>query len=222
MFPVFLAYLIFEAIEEFCLYALDVIPSVSNTTFWSAFCVGRVAEGLLKFAVIGEIFRRLSSPWATLGRLGYRLVTGIGGGLVVCAALAAAYTPIDNPQFAIVSRAHVLEQTFYIIQSGLVLFLFVFASHFKLTWDSRSFGIALGFGVLSCEHLATWAVMASGALLDKRHLLDFLNATTYHLCVLIWFYFLLLPEKKPAMSEVSLPENNLAVWNRELERLLQQ
>ena len=64
--------------------------------------------------------------------------------------------------------------------------------------------------------------MANAELsLHQRTLLDFLNMATYHVCVLIWFYYLLIPEKSAATA-VSLPENNLAIWNRELERLLQQ
>ena len=43
---------------------------------------------------------------------------------------------------------------------------------------------------------------------------------TYHVCVLIWFYYLLVPQKIPAKPVVPLPENNLDVWNRELERLV--
>jgi hypothetical protein len=46
---------------------------------------------------------------------------------------------------------------------------------------------------------------------------------TYHLCVLIWFYYVLVPQRVAAKPPLApLPENNLAVWNRELERLLQQ
>jgi hypothetical protein len=55
-----------------------------------------------------------------------------------------------------------------------------------------------------------------------RNLLNFLNMATYHACVLIWFYYLLLPQKSATTSAVSLPENTLAIWNRELERLLEQ
>jgi hypothetical protein len=44
---------------------------------------------------------------------------------------------------------------------------------------------------------------------------------TYHACVLIWFYYLLTPEKRTVHAQPSLPENNLEIWNRELERLLQ-
>lgn len=221
LFPIFFAYTIFEALEEFTLYGLDLAPSVSYGTFWIAACIGLVVEGFLKLALIGELFRQLVARWSALAAVGSRLFTGLAAILVVLATLAAAYAPVDNPQVAIISRAHVLEQTFYIVQSGLVLFLFIFVAHFKLAWDPRTFGIAVGFAVIVCERLATWAVMANGGLLDRRYLLDFLNMTTFHVGILIWFYFLLVPQKMAATSAVRLPEHNLDAWNRELERLLQ-
>ncbi len=42
---------------------------------------------------------------------------------------------------------------------------------------------------------------------------------TYHVCVLIWFYYLLVPQKSAAASAAPVPENSLAIWNQELERL---
>jgi hypothetical protein len=221
LFPVFLTYLLYEAVEEFTLYALDILPSVTWETFWRAYCLGLIVESLILFALVGELFSHLASSWPAVAKLGNRLVSSAGVVLVLLATLAAAYAPIDNPQHAIISRAHILEQTLYIIQSGLILFLFLFATYFRLSWDRRTFGILLGFGILSCEHLASWAVMANGLLPDRRYLLDILNMATYHACVLIWFYYLLVPEKKATTSTVPLPENNLGVWNRELERLLQ-
>jgi hypothetical protein len=222
LFPVFFAYLIFEAIEEFTLYFLDVLPSVSGETFWSTLVVGRIVEGLLKIALIGELFRHLVGQWPAVATTGNRISRALAATLVVLAVLAAAYAPIDNPQFAIISRSHLIDQTFYIVQTGLILFLFAFAAYFKLAWDNRTFGIALGFAVVVCEHMAAWAVMAGGAVIDHRNLIDVLNMATYHVCVLIWFYYLLIPQRVATTSAVSLPENNLAIWNRELERLLQQ
>ena len=221
LFPVFLAYLVFEAIEEFTLYILDVLPAVSGETFWWAYSIGLILEGFIKLAVIGELFSRLLRPWPVIARVGGRLITGIGAGLVLFATLAAALVVPDNAHWFI-SGPHILQQTFYIVDCGLLLFLFSFAAYFKLAWDNRIFGIALGIGVLSCEHLASWAVMANGGLLDKRHLLDLLNMATYHACVLIWFYYFLVPQKSATTSVVSLPEHNLAAWNQELERLLHQ
>jgi hypothetical protein len=107
------------------------------------------------------------------------------------------------------------------IECGLILFLFLFTACFKLTWDRATLGIGLGRGISSSVHLATWAIAANGGLPHGRPLLDVLNTATYHLCVLIWFYYFLVPQKSSTTSAVPLPENNLDVWNRELERLLQ-
>ncbi|MFZ0996622.1 MAG: hypothetical protein WAO17_00325, partial [Candidatus Sulfotelmatobacter sp.] len=131
-FPVFLTYLIFEAVEEFTLYGLDVLPSVSPQVFWRAYCAGRIIEGLVKFAVIGELFFHLLRRWPALAKLGNRLLRGTGAVLVLLATLAAIFAPIDDPKFSLVSRAHILQQTLYVVQCGLILFLFLFAAHFRL------------------------------------------------------------------------------------------
>jgi len=222
LYPVFLAYLLYEAVEEFTLYAMDILPSVTWETYWRALCIGLVIKSLLRFAVVGELFSHLVGAWPAVARLGNRLVSGTGVVLVLLATLAAAYAPIDNPRHAIISREHILEQTLYIIQCGLVVFLFLFAAYFHLSWSRRAFGILLGFAILFSEHMAVWAVAANGFLFERRQVLDFANMATYHACVLIWFYYLLVPEKTITKSAVPLPEHNLAVWNRELERLLQQ
>ena len=219
--PIFFAYLVFEAVEEFTLYALDVLPSVSGETFWWAFGAGLVVEGFIKLAVIGELFSHLLRPWTAIAKVGNRLICGTGAALVLLATLAAALVIPDNAHWFI-SGPHILQQTFYIVECGLLIFLFLFASYFRLSWSNQTFGIALALGILASEHLASWALMAGTAPLGRRILLDFLNMATYHVCVLIWFYYLLIPQKSATTSVVLLPENNLDIWNRELERLLQQ
>jgi uncharacterized membrane protein len=222
LFPVFFSYLVFEAIEQFTLYGMDVLPSVSTETWWFACSVGLVLEGFIRIGVMGELLFHLLRSRPAIARVGGRLITCAGAVLVLLATLAAAYAPVDSQQFAIGYRAHILQQTLYMIECGLILFLFVFTACFKLTWDRATLGIGLGRGISSSVHLGTWAVMANGGLPQSRHLLDFLNMATYHVCVLIWFYYLLVPQKIATTSAVSLPENNLDIWNRELERLLHQ
>jgi len=221
-FPIFLIFAVAIAIEQLIVYAADVIPAVSGATFWRVFWAGLLVEALVKFALIGEIFGRVFGQYDSLAKLGKRVIRGVGVALVLVATVFAAYAPIDNPRYSVISYAHILDQTIYLIECGLLLFIFVFAAYFKLAWDNASFGITLGLGVSACVHLATWAVMANGGMMDKRHLLDFLNMATYHVCVLIWFYYLLIPQKSIARSAVPPPEHNLAVWNQELERLLHQ
>jgi hypothetical protein len=222
LFPFFFAYLIFGAIEQFTLYAMDVVPFGSVDAFWEAFFAGAIIEGAIKFAVIGELFFHLLQSRPAIAKLGSRLISGVGAAVLLLAVAAAAYTPVVHRPLISISRAYILLQSSYVIDCGLALFLFLFAAHFKLTWNYRAFGIALGLGTVWCEHMAAWTLSASGVLHNKSYLLDFVNTGTYHVCVLIWCYFLLVPEKVATTSAVSLPENNLDIWNRELERLLQQ
>jgi hypothetical protein len=216
--PFFVAYLLFLAFEQFCLYWMDLSPMFSAVTWWKAFWVGAIIEALLKFAVIAELLRRLLHPWPSIAKVGRNLITGAGVVLVFTAAIAAAYAAPDNVHW-LVSGGHVLEQTIYLAAAGLILSIFAFAAYFRIPWDRTAFGIALGYGMVWCQHLAIWALI-SGGIVRYRDWLDFANMSTFHLCVLVWIYYL-VPAKQevPAAASV-LPENSLDIWNRELEHLL--
>lgn len=222
VFPGFLAFAILSSLGELAAFLADIIPSVSPDNFWRVIWAGLLVESLLKFVVIGEIFSRVFSPYPSVGRMGKALVTGFGALLVFLAAAIAAFAKGDS-MVHIVSAAHLLEQTVFIIESGLIIFLFLFAAYFHLSWDRLSFGILFGLGISSCEHLATWAIIANTSPSEHvRTLFAFLNMAAYHGAVLVWFYYLLVPGKAPKKSPIRLPETNLAVWNREVERLLHQ
>jgi hypothetical protein len=221
-FPVFLVFAVVSAIEQLTVYIADVLPSVRPVTWYYVFGGGLLVEALIKFALIGQIFGLLLGMYPSLAKLGKSLISGFGVALVLLAAVVAAYTPKNNINW-IVSDVHVFEQTIYMIECGLILFLFGFAAYFKLRWSRSAFGITLGLGISACVHLATWAVMANPDFSAPYHVsLVFLNMATYHACVLIWFYYLLIPQKVVTTSLVLSPEHNLKVWNQELERLLHQ
>ncbi len=219
-YPVFFCYLVFVSLEQFCLYALDLSPRVSPITWWRAFWIGTIIECLLKFAVVAELLQTLLHSWPSVARLARNLVSGAGVLLVLLAAVAAAFTAPDNTHW-LVGGAHILLQTLYIAQAGLIVSIFLVAAIFRIPWDRNTLGIALGFGVVWCVHLAVSALVAGG-IVRNRDCLDIANMGTYHICVLMWFYYLLVPSKVAADSRVALPENNLDVWNRELERLIHQ
>jgi len=220
-YPIFFTFAIVGAIEQLVIYAADVIPSVAPGTWWLIFWAGLVVEGLLKFVLVGEIFAHILDPYPSLARAGKFLIRGVGTVLILAAALAAALTS-KNGLFGIVSGAHLLEQTIYLIEAGLLVSIFALSSYFRLSPARPLFGIALGLSISACVHLGTWAVMANGGLPKERNLLDLLNMATYHVCVLIWFYYLLVPSRVAPTVALPLPENSLEVWNRELERLVQQ
>jgi len=219
-YPVFLFYAVVSALVQLTVYAADVIPWVSATAWWYVFWTSLLVESLIKFALIGELFGRIFGMYPALAKVARLFIRGVGVVLVLVAAVAAAYTPKDS-NFRIVSGAHLLEQTIYLIVCGLILFLFRFAAYFKLNWNRSSWGVALGLGISACIHLATWALAANGNFPERYRIdLDFTNMITYHLCVLLWFYYLLAPQKSVTTSTVPPPDHSLEVWNRELERLI--
>lgn len=220
--PAFCAFAILTPLGHLALYTADIAPWVSGPTFWRVDWASLTIECVLKCAVVAEVFALVFGSYASLARLGKILIRAVGVVLVFAAALAASYTPQDG-RFGIISGAHILEQTIYIIETGMLAFIFLFAAYFRLRLERLVFGVALGLAVTACVHLGTWALLANGGLPEQaRRLLDVVNMSTFHASVLIWFYYLLLPHTVATRSAVPLPENNLAVWNRELERLLQQ
>ena len=219
--PAFFAFALLGAIGDLAVFGADVAPFVSAENFWRIDWVNLLLESLLKFIVLGEIFSRVFSSYRSISRLGRFSVSGFGALLVLVAGLIAGFAHGDTDT-KLISGAHLIEQTVFIVESGLIVFLFLLVAYFHLSWDRLSFGILLGLGISSCEHLATWAIVANASPSEQtRTLLAFINNGTYHLCALIWLYYVLVPQKVAVRSVIALPDNNLAVWNRELERLLQ-
>ena len=219
-FPAFVAFAILSALGGMAEFVADLVPSVTAENFWRVCWASLLIESLLKFVAIGEVFSRLVLPYPSISRLGRLVVTGLGAVLVLVAALVAALSRGDST-FQLISGFHLLAQTVVMIELGLIVIIFLFTAYFKLSWDRVSFGVLLGFGVSACVYLASWAIMENATPSPQmRGVLNLLNMATYHLSVLIWMYYLLVPAKVKK-TVVRLPENNLEVWNRELERLLQ-
>ena len=220
--PVFLAFAVLDALGDLTVFGADIAPFISAANFWRIAWINLAIESILKFLVIGEICSRVFTQYSSISRLSRVSVSGFGAIMVLMAGVIAGFAHGDSDSF-LMSGVHLLEQTVFIIETGLILFIFLLAAYFHLSWDRLSFGILLGFGISSCAHLAAWAVIANWSPSQHtRTLVDFVNMGAYQTSVLIWLYYVLVPQKAVSRSPVALPENNLAVWNRELERLLQQ
>ena len=217
----FFAYLLFLFVEWSVLYPMDLLPTVPDADFWLALWVGLLIECAIVFLLISDIFAGVFRPYVAIAHSGKLLIRWGGAALLITATAVAAFAPIDNPN-RIIPACHILTEAMYVVESGLLLLLFGSAAYFHLTWNRKIFGIAFGLGICSSIHLATWALMANGAFQDKRALLDMVNQMASHVEVLIWCYYVLVPQRESTKPAGPLPDSNLAVWNRELERLLQQ
>lgn|ERR1700722_894357 len=191
IFPAFFAYLVFEGVQGFTMWVLDVAPGVSNNAYYRSDIAGLTMEALVKWFVIWELFSHLVSQRPALRGLGVKLIAGVGAVLAFSASMAAAHAHIGP--YALMSYRQVVEQTIYLIEAGFLLFTFLFAARFHLAWERRAFGIALGLSISACIGLAVTAIYANGIHFAKYYLLDFFSMSVYHGCVVLWWYYLLLP-----------------------------
>lgn len=235
-FPVFLTFAVVEGVMALALYAIDLLPFFSGTFWWQADCAHLVIEVILKFALIGEIFFCVFQQYGAVSKLGRTMIRGMGAALVLTAAVLAGVAH-PGSAFRLVSSAHLLNLADFTIECGLLVFIFLFTAYFRLAWDRLAFGIALGRGIAASVQLGTWAFLANVKLTNPtRHLIDLVNMSAYHVCVLIWLYYVLTtpkwtpratrPDHDHQLVAYSMVEDerqkNLDVWNRELERLLQR
>src|SRR5262249_38761982 len=123
----------------------------------------------------------------------------------------------DGPR--IVTALFVVDRAVSLIQGGLLLFLFIFASIFGLSWSDYTFGIAVGFGLYSTVVLATSALDAQMGEGAGGTMLDFAVMGAFQCAVLIWLAHLWAPESSSAKVR-AVPHVELEKWNAELQRVL--
>ncbi len=219
-FPVFLTYTAFQVIQGGTLFALDHMPSVSALQYWETYWVGLVVTIVLRFALIHEIFSHVFREYPALQELVPLLFRWAAALLLLVAVAVFAYArAADGYRFLV--GVHVVNRAVSLIQAGLLVFVFLFSSYFKLSWRSYVYGIALGLGIFASVDLATSAIRASVGPALGNDQFDLITMITYHCCVLVWLVYLLAPESSRRAVK-GLPDDNLERWNSELERLLLQ
>src|SRR5690242_17679518 len=95
-YPFFFVFALVGSLEQLTLYVADIIPSVAPTTWWRIFWAGLLIEGILKFALIAEIFAHTFDAYASVAKVGKVLIRGVGVALAFAAATAAAFAPGDS------------------------------------------------------------------------------------------------------------------------------
>lgn len=219
-FPMFFAYTVFEVIQGAGLFVLDHHEGISGEQYWRAAWMGLGVSISLRFLVIREIFFHVFRSYPGLTQLS-RLVLQWGSVLLLLIAVAvAAYAPGDTSP-PILAGINVVGRAVGLVQLGLLVFLFLFASYFGLSWKSFVFGIAAGMGIFASVDLATAALRIAAGPGDGSYVLSLVTMATYHCCVLIWLVYLMVPETAQRTVK-ELPSENLEEWNAALQRLLTQ
>jgi hypothetical protein len=216
-FPFFSLYLAFHIVEQ--IIAILVYSHFGRTSwayvyeYWAAQAIGIG----LRFAIIWEIFSHVFRPYEGLrhaGAVGFRWAAVL---LLLAAIIAAVAGPSHEPDFAF-KGAVVLERSLDVVQCGLLVLLFLFASYFALTWRNYVFGIALGFGVIASVELLAAALATQFRSLSDA-VLNSLPRIAYAAATIIWVIYLARLEP-PRLNLTALPQHDLEKWNQELLELL--
>jgi hypothetical protein len=214
-FLLFLCYAVSEVVVTAVLFTLFYF---NNSMYYYAWMVGTGLSVSLRFGVTHEVFESVFGDSAALKRLAtvfFRWATGL---LFLVAVAVAAYTAGSGTS-RLAASILVSNKIVSIIQCGLVILLVLFSRYFHLSWRKYSFGIALGLGIYASVGIATMAVATQFG--SNANVLHFIQMGTYHCCVLVWLFYLLMPEAAPRKVEAVNLED-VQNWNRELQRLLQQ
>ncbi|HTD23292.1 MAG TPA: hypothetical protein VK738_11600 [Terriglobales bacterium] len=211
--PYFFAYAAFDVITTIVLSALQKHhPAVFFYGYW----YGEVVSWVLALAVIYEIYASLLKDYAALQKLGAFLFW-LMGAVLVLVALWAAFNSPGSDTFRFVRAVLNLERSMRIVQAGLLVALFIFASFFGLSWKNYLFGIALGLALYVCSDLAVVAIRAYGGKM-QHFSFTLLKPATYNLGALVWTIYV-LKSWRPADLR-ALPRTELAAWNDALQDLL--
>jgi hypothetical protein len=217
-FPYFLLYTGYEVLQNTVLFVLGRLFPISSPQYLGPLWVGLVGSVILRFAVIYEIFRNVFTPYPALTKLSRGVFRWAAAGLILVAVAVAAYVPGDSSQ-RLLSGLNVADRTVSMVQCGLLVLILLFSSYFRLTWQSPAFGIALGLGVFASVELAASALRAQIAARVPSYVGDLVTMGTYHICVLVWLVYVLVPE--PVRAAVpAVPIDDLESWRQEFQRLL--
>jgi hypothetical protein len=216
-FPFFSLYLAFHIIEQIA--AIVVYRHFGRASwayvyeYWAAQAIG---VGI-RFGIIWEIFSHMFRPYEGLREAGAVAFRWAAVLLLLAAIIAAVAGPSHEPDFAL-KGAVVLERSLDVVQCGLLVLLFLFASYFALTWRNYVFGIALGFGVIASVELLA-AALATQFRSFSDMILNSLPRIAYAAATIIWVVYLAGSEP-PRPNLTGLPQHDLEKWNQELLELL--
>lgn len=216
-FPIFFAYVVQEIIQSFVMISLIESPSTTGGQYHIAYTVSLILNTAFYFGILHELFSHIFRNYAALRKFGKPLFGWITVGFLVITLGLAVYTGAYGNQLMFLS--YLFDRTAGVLQTGLLICLFLFSSRLGLSWRSHVFGITFGMGILASADLISAAIRSQTGF-TYYMALDYFGMVSFHLCVLVWIFYLFAPEKSYAPK--ALPAHDLESWNIELERLLKQ
>jgi hypothetical protein len=214
-YRVFFFYMIYEVLLTLSLFMLRGSYAAYFYTYWT----GEAVETVLAFAVIYEVFGLLLRPYPAVRRIAAVLLVWAAV-LLVGIAIVLAMMPRAE-QHQLMSLLFAGQRTVAILQSGLLIFLFLFAASLGITWRHHLFGIAMGFGLLGVTALAASGIRAQVGP-DANALFYWIKMGSYLSALFLWAGYFLTTEPSTLRSPALPGETSLQRWDEALMQVMQQ
>jgi hypothetical protein len=213
-FPFFALYCLWALIGDVATYSL----SRHLGAYFYVYLVNETVALVLALALIYEIFVQLFASYDALRRLATVTFRIVCAGLVLMGVIVLyAHAPIGARGIA--AAVGLVEETYRILEVGLIMLLFLFSNVFGLRWRQQIFGIVLGLGIPAAIKLVAVAVGPHSYV--AVGILNLATMVSYNVSCLIWFGYLVMPERVTAVTE--LPKTTqLEQWNQAIMELIHQ
>ena len=216
-FPAFATLLAFNSAVELLVSITFVLFFPQSAYRWWL-VLDITATFILEVFVLYEIAVQILSSRPALGRIFQPFPRLTAAVLVLFATILAALIPQTAREQAL-NIFHTLGFGMNLIAIGLLLGMALYTRFLGISWRGLPAGIALGFGVVAATDLAALPLMAQ--LGRSAYIpIDVVRMFSFHVCVVIWLVYLLLPEKAKGLRG-NIQVSELQERVHELERMIQ-
>ncbi len=214
-FPLFTAYVVMDLLQSVTLYGLRHEPKAYMYTYWPF----ELLTVFLGLGVVYEVFKNIFAAYTALRKLATTLFQIVVAALVIVGCVVMfTHSPVAGARYF--AAFAVVEEGVRIVEVGLLLSLFMFATAFGLHWRQHIFGIALGLGVFTTVALAGITLRAHLGP-QMASLGNLARGFSFDFSLLLWLGYLLVPVR--VASQTTVPQRGqLERWNQAVRELIYQ
>ena len=204
-FPAFFTFLVAQGVI-FCVQ-MPVYSTPPTRLYFAVYWSAAAVNLVLAFKIIHEIFLDVFKPYHALRDLGTALFRWAAIVTVLLSAVVIVVRPgWDDP---LATSILVVQRCVSVVQCGMVIFLLAFCKNLGVSWKRMSFGIALGFGIMSASELLTFGMYSGGRIHLPILQVALLGTDVLGICV--WLLYSLMNRRRDLVP-VLVPQR----WNEAL------
>lgn len=212
-FPLFTAYVVMDFLQSVILYGLRHQPKAYMYTYWPS----ELFTIFLGLGVVYEVFKNIFASYTALRKLATTLFQVAVIALVIVGCIVMyMHSPVAGNRY--LAAFAVVEEGIRIVEVGLLLSLFMFATAFGLHWRQSIFGMALGLGVFTTVALAAITLRAHVGP-QTAPLVNLARGFAFDFSLLVWLGYLLVPERVASQTSIS-HRGQLEQWNQAVKELI--